>query len=313
MKINIRQIFDNFHPLMKLIFDVLMTLIIFFIFFVIGSKLLSVLYGVGFNAFFGSLSADSDLSILRGAQIMYSFTLFLLPPIFVSFFYSKKTANFFGLNKSALPVSYINVFFLIFAALPIVNYLAVFNGGLHMPESLASVEDIWRKAEANSKVLTEKMLSVDTPKLLILNLIMIALLPAIGEEVFFRGLFQKHLIEWVKNEHLGIFITAFMFSAFHFQFFTFIPRLFLGMVLGYLFVWSKSLWLSIFGHFVNNAMAVIVSYFVFTKTGSLSQQMDTFGADSQTFAYTIFSLIMFSLFMFFIYRKENMKTKKTLK
>ena len=307
MNINFRQIFENFHPLFKLIFDILMSLMVFFILFVLGSKILSLFYGIDSALFFGATNGEPELSVLRTAQILYSISLFLLPPVAISLFYTKKTSSFFGLNKSASTINYLNVFFLIFAALPIVNFLAAFNGGLHLPESMASIEEIWRKAEDSSKALGMKLLSVDTTQLLFVNLFMMAVLPAVGEEIFFRGLFQKHLIEWTKNIHLGIFIAAFLFSAFHFQFFTFIPRLFLGIVLGYLFVWSKSLWLPIFAHFVNNAMAVIASYLIFKKNGSLTQEIDTFGADPQTFMFTLFSLLIFSFLLFFIYRNEKRK------
>ncbi|MBN2892843.1 MAG: CPBP family intramembrane metalloprotease [Bacteroidales bacterium] len=308
MQIKVRQIFDDLHPLVKLIFDTLMVLVLFFIFFSIGSIILAGIFNLNTAEFLATLSKSEDLDMVRVSQIMYSIVLFLIPPIIVSFFYSRKTFSFFGLNKSALPVSYFNVIFLILATLPIVNYMALFNGGLNLPASLSGLEEIWRNAEENAKQLTEKMMSTDSVKYLIINLIMLAVLPAIGEEIFFRGLFQKHFIEWTKNEHIGIFVTAFLFSAIHFQFYTFLPRLFLSMVLGYLFVWSKSLWLPIFAHFVNNATAVIITFVVFKQTHSLSTDIDSFGTDSNTLIYTFVSIAMFFFLMYSIYRNEKRKS-----
>jgi membrane protease YdiL (CAAX protease family) len=95
---------------------------------------------------------------------------------------------------------------------------------------------------------------------MILNLITIALIPAIAEEMIFRGVFQKIFNNLFKSGHIAIWVTAFIFSAIHFQFFGFIPRFILGLVFGYLFYWSGSLWLSIISHFVNNAFPVIMAY-----------------------------------------------------
>ena len=89
---------------------------------------------------------------------------------------------------------------------------------------------------------------------------MLAVLPAIGEELIFRGVFQKIFYDFFKSGHMAIWVTAFLFSALHFQFYGFIPRLILGLVFGYLFFWSGTLWLPVLSHFVNNAVPVIGVY-----------------------------------------------------
>lgn len=310
MKIDIRQTFTDFHPLIKLIFDVLMVILIFVIVFMIGSMISASVQGITTDEFLGNMSKSDNPNVVRFSQLLSSASLFLIPPIIVSFFYSRNTFKFFGLNKSAFPVNYFNIIFLIMTSLPIVNALAMFNDGIHLPGVLSGLEEVFRSSGEKAKVLQEKLLATSDVNDLIFNLIVFALMPALGEEIFFRGLFQKHLIEWTKNEHIGVFIAAIVFSAFHFQFSNFIPILFLGIVLGYLYVWSKSLWLPIFAHFVNNSMAVVASFFYFKKTNSLDMKIDSFGANSETFLYTIFSLLMFSLIMFFIYRNEKRKSLK---
>jgi membrane protease YdiL (CAAX protease family) len=88
--------------------------------------------------------------------------------------------------------------------------------------------------------------------------IIIALLPAIGEEVCFRSILQRIIIQITRNAMSGILITAFIFSALHFQFEGFLPRMFLGFMLGYLYWYSGSIWTSMLAHFVNNAVQVVV-------------------------------------------------------
>jgi membrane protease YdiL (CAAX protease family) len=87
-----------------------------------------------------------------------------------------------------------------------------------------------------------------------------ALLPAIFEEFLFRGTLQPFFTKWFANKHLAIILTAFIFSAIHFQFFGFIPRFLLGIYLGYLLVWGKSLWLPIIAHLMHNAVSIIFDY-----------------------------------------------------
>jgi membrane protease YdiL (CAAX protease family) len=108
---------------------------------------------------------------------------------------------------------------------------------------------------------------------MILNLFIIAILPAVGEEFFFRGVLQKILIKLFKSGHVGIWVTAFIFSAIHFQFFGFVPRFILGLIFGYLFFWSGTLWLPVISHFINNAVPVIMAYI---------QGMEKFNAPTDT-------------------------------
>ena len=94
------------------------------------------------------------------------------------------------------------------------------------------------------------------------NILIIAVIPALGEELLFRGVIQQLFLKWNGKVHLSIWLTAFIFSAVHMQFLGFFPRLILGAVLGYMLVWSGSLWLPIIAHFTNNAFAVVVTYFI---------------------------------------------------
>ena len=93
-----------------------------------------------------------------------------------------------------------------------------------------------------------------------MGLIVIALLPAIGEELVFRGMFQNEFFRGTRNIHLSIWVSAIIFSAIHFQFYGFVPRLLLGALFGYLYYWSGTLLIPMFAHFFNNAFGVIMIY-----------------------------------------------------
>jgi membrane protease YdiL (CAAX protease family) len=115
----------------------------------------------------------------------------------------------------------------------------------------------------------------------------------------FRGLLQRLLKEWLGNIHFAIFMAAFLFSAMHMQFYGFFPRMLLGIMFGYLFYWSGSLWVPICAHFINNGSAVIFSYL--GQRGLLSGNYEDFGATENVFLILMSGLIIPVLF-FFIYR-----------
>ena len=88
---------------------------------------------------------------------------------------------------------------------------------------------------------------------------MVAMIPAIGEELLFRGVLQKQLIKGLGNAHVAIILTAVIFSAFHLQFLGFFSRALLGMLFGYLYYWSKNMWYPILTHFTNNGLALLLA------------------------------------------------------
>jgi membrane protease YdiL (CAAX protease family) len=96
---------------------------------------------------------------------------------------------------------------------------------------------------------------------LTINIFILAVIPSIAEEMIFRGILQQILCRVFKSGHIGIWLTAILFSAIHLQFFGFLPRLILGLSFGYLFFWSRNLWLPVIAHFINNFIPVMMTFF----------------------------------------------------
>lgn len=107
-----------------------------------------------------------------------------------------------------------------------------------------------------------KILQMDSFLDLFVNLIIIALLPAIGEELLFRGIVQKELVARIKNHHLAIVLASIIFSGVHLQIQGFLPKFFIGLVLGYAYYWTKSIWYPMILHFINNGMQTLILFFV---------------------------------------------------
>jgi membrane protease YdiL (CAAX protease family) len=144
---------------------------------------------------------------------------------------------------------------------PVIEWFSVVNQHLVLPGWMSSIETWMRNSEDQANNLTVAFLSASGIRGLVSNLFMVAVLPAIGEELLFRGLLQRLIKRMTGSSHWGIWITAALFSALHLQFFGFLPRLLLGALFGYLLEWTGTLWLPMIAHFINNATGVLVYFF----------------------------------------------------
>ena len=144
---------------------------------------------------------------------------------------------------------------------PIASLLSRWNEQMVLPEAFRDLETTMRTMEDAAMETTALILSVDTIGGLLLNLLVVALLAAVTEELFFRGVLQQLLREWFRSGHAAVWVAAAIFSLIHFQFYGFLPRMLLGALLGYLFLYSRNLWIPILFHFTNNATVILLHYF----------------------------------------------------
>lgn len=150
---------------------------------------------------------------------------------------------------------------LVFSALPFISYTVHWNENLVLPSFLADFEQWAILKEQQIKALTIFLTDFQSDGEFMLALFVVAVIPAVGEEFLFRGIIQQKLKVVFGNIHVAIWLTGFLFSAFHFQFYGLIPRMLLGVLFGYIFYWSNSLWLPILAHFINNGYMLTVLYF----------------------------------------------------
>jgi uncharacterized protein len=161
---------------------------------------------------------------------------------------------------------------------------------------MSSVEIWMQDSEKQANQVTEAFLSTSSLITVFSNIVMIAILPALGEELLFRGIVQQLIKKIAGNAHAAIWISAAIFSALHMQFFGFLPRMVLGAMFGYMLEWSGTLWLPIIAHFVNNATAVIAYYLM--QKGLIGNGIDKTGTSSDGSSYLVLVSIIF-LFVFF--------------
>lgn len=234
-------------------------------------------------------------------QISSQIFTFVIPPIWYAKLVKDNPMSSLGIKKVSYHWFLIG-FLMMYAILPLNNVFAEWNAGLKLPESMSGIEELIKEMYESSAVILEKMLNVDTFGGLVINLIMIAGLAALGEELLFRSVIQTSLIKICKNAHVGIIIASAIFSFIHFDFYAFIPRLVLGLLLGYMFYFSGSIWVSMFMHFVNNATAVVIYYL--NNINVTNIDVETFG-QTPLLPLLISIVLMVALFWYAIKRMKN--------
>jgi hypothetical protein len=200
------------------------------------------------------------LQAARIVQISSQFGLFIFPPVAWVYLFTRNRRHALGWTSEFNHQLILPAILLMFAALPLIHWLSEVNHSIHFPASLSELEQWLKEKEADAEKLTSLFLNVSTIEALLINLFMIAIIPAIGEELVFRSVLQPILVKLFRNAHLGIIIGSLLFSLLHFQFYGLLPRFILGLFLGYLYYWSGSIVIPMIMHFVNNGAAVLVFY-----------------------------------------------------
>lgn len=235
----------------------------------VGLSLMILLVLAGLQVFGSDLTvldkaaaslSTRDFAFLRYLLIIQDLSLLFIPSIIILSLLKPDDND--GLTELKLPQwkEAGQVIILTFCLFPVTNFTGQINSAMHLPGWLSGVEQWMIDKEDQADNLIDTLVSSNTLRTMLTNLLIIALIPAVAEELIFRGVFQKILTGLFRSGHLAIWVTAFIFSAIHFQFFGFIPRFILGLVFGYLFFWSGTLWLPVLSHFINNAFPVILTY-----------------------------------------------------
>jgi hypothetical protein len=237
---------------------------IFFITTFLGMLLAIPLFNLSLKEINELIINDLDSAnnaFIKYIQAVQSIGFFVLPGwIFwhiFSYNVSKTTSHKSKINEA---LTYILIFLTVISLVPVINLLMRWNSSLQFPSYLSDLENTLQNLEENAARITEKILSGESLHQYLINVFIIAVLPAVGEEFIFRGVLQRLLTDWIKHGFIAILFTSLIFSAFHLQFYGFIPRLLLGMYFGYLYYWSKNIWLVIWAHFLNNALAVTLFF-----------------------------------------------------
>ncbi len=278
----------------------------FLAFFIISAVVAIPLFGMeSFSSIVNSsVSMDeNNIPFLKYIQVVQSIGLFIIPSLILAYLFGGQISEYLKTNKTPQLRSAIVAIAIILVSSPMINMLAELNSKLALPEFLSGLENWMRASEDSANEITQLFLKTDSIWGLLFNIFMIGIIPAIGEELLFRGIIQRIFTDWTKNYHWGIWISAILFSALHLQFYGFIPRAILGAIFGYMLVWSGNLWFPIIAHFVNNSTAVIAYYLY--NGGTISVDPDKIGTGSEYQIAGIISTIIVAVLFWNFYKLER--------
>ncbi|HEY0108597.1 MAG TPA: CPBP family intramembrane glutamic endopeptidase [Fibrella sp.] len=237
----------------------------------LGALAATLVVGAGAMASGGSIGSVTELIKNPSAapngwwwlmivQALSHVSTFLFPSLLYWFTVDRRRLDDFSGQPAYRVAGWALVVLLTIAFMPVNGLIIEFNQTLKLPESLAPLERWMRAKEDQMAGLTKFLTTFRTVPQLLMALLTIAIIPGIGEEVLFRGILQRKFIVWTGSIHLGIWLAAALFSAIHLQFYGFVPRMLLGAMFGYLYVWSGNLWVPILAHFVNNGFTVFMLF-----------------------------------------------------
>lgn len=246
----------------------------------------------------------SEIELQRIMQVVSTVLMFGAPAL--AYAYTSKSGLLHSLKADNIGSwhSWLMLLIFIVSAIPTVNCISAINENIHFPESMSIIEQSLRNNHEKIAMLTEQMLSCDNFSDLMINVLIIGLIPALCEELFFRGCVQNSLSRHM-NIHASIWITSIIFSVLHFQFFAFLPRFIMSAAYGYILHRSGSLWLTITAHFINNSSIVIMHFL--NRQYSADINYDTWGAGNDEFVFAIagFALAIFAISRMIPYTKET--------
>jgi len=297
-------------PITRLLLFIAILIVFMFIGGIITTIGVMTYYNIPFTELSSFISDYSNQDNITGLGIINAGTQvfgFLLASILFMYIFGKASVNGFWLKLTGILILLSPIVMIL--ANPIIGLSMELNNFL-IPEG-SWLETIFKPMEEKAAEATEAFLHMPDTGKRFRNLILIALIPAVCEEFVFRGVLQSQFAKWTKNVHYGVWISAFFFSAIHMQFYGFIPRMLMGGLLGYLLVWSGSIWAPIIAHFTNNGLAVLASYYVQHQPGLTDE---IFEEQTSTLPVVIVGLILFglSLWLFWKNSKWNLIKKEYL-
>lgn len=259
--------------------------------------------------------AESDVSDASPEYMLYmkillivsSLSTFMIPALWLQ--HKERQFNYFPTYRLQSYIPYILTFCFLLSFAPLMNKIGEWNMNMKLPESWGALEAWMRESEDKMAALTKRIVMDPTWTGLLINTVVLALIPAIAEEFFFRGALQGILLRWFGSNGVAIWVTAIIFSAIHFQFYGFLPRMVLGLFFGYLLVWSGNIWLPIFAHFVNNFSVTLIA-FIYTRQGKTYEELQMID-DYPIFLYLasipVSAYIGWRVYTYFKNKNKNME------
>lgn len=303
-----KALLAGLRPAEKFLFSVVILFILLLVFQFLGAFLAAWIYGFSVTDILVLRTYEDPKYVAASKliQMLGSVGTFIIPALLFSYLFEGDLFSFYKFRNPTGMTPMLLVILMMVSVIPFINYMAEINLKMEVP--IRALDQQLRSLESLAEEMMVAFTATKSFWGLLVNLLMIGVIAAVGEELIFRGLIQSLLRDMIKNIHVAILITALFFSAFHFQFFSFLPRFVLGLILGYMMYYGQSIWYPILAHFVNNAMGVI--YYYFNSRGSADDMLEEIGTSTLIPMAAVISLALFLLFaVLWYYQVERLTSQ----
>ncbi|MEJ7610406.1 MAG: CPBP family intramembrane glutamic endopeptidase [Ferruginibacter sp.] len=220
------------------------------------------------DAVMKAILAPGNVNMARLMQALGTLFLLFIPAVLWSWVSNGKNMFWLGFSKyisgRQLILGFLIIFTAAFAAAPLADLSKWIVG--HFPSLDATAKKMEEQYTQQALALSDLRGWGDY----LIALVIMAFLPAMFEEVFFRGALQNLLVKWLRKPVVGILITSLIFSLIHLSVYLFLSRFVLGIALGLMFHLTKNIWITVIAHFLNNAIALSQLFFAAKTTGKKS-------------------------------------------
>lgn len=292
--------------MLKALFFLLIVLVMASLGNAVAFALAALVFNLDANTILASLKSSlsaEDAPLLQFINVANQIVTFLGAALVFRVLFGSAAVQGFWLRKPNSAIVLVPLLALF--ALPLIQAAFEVNQSL-IPEG-SSLEALLKPGEELAERMTEALLTMPDLSALLVNLFVVALVPAFCEEIAFRGVLQTQLAKGFRNPHVAIWVSAFLFSFIHFQFYGFIPRMLLGAFFGYLLIHTGSLWAPIAAHFVNNAVAVGSHYILTKNPDSLIESLEE---PAQNSNLVLIAAGLFTLFFWLVLQRSVWPTIK---
>lgn len=303
---NLKGILSKLSPAGRLLLFFGIVLLSMGVFMLLGFASVDWIFGINLTlnqSYLEDLGNPNVIPVLKYLQVVTDFAVMIVPSLLAALLYYLPGKKFLHLTTLPKIKSVFLVVFVVLSATPLINFFLDLNQRMQLPSFLKPLEDALKAYEQNAAELTEIFLKTESIPGLILNFLIVALLPAVAEELFFRGALQSLLADMFRNKFTPVILSALLFSAIHMQFYGFVPRFMLGLYFGFLLLWSGSLWLPVAAHFVNNAAAVFFAWYV--QKNNLPLNPDSLGTEQGDLIWVASSVVLVTVFSIAIRQNEK--------
>jgi len=296
---------SRLHPVVNL----LLLVVLMFAAFCVAGFLIGVLgnlfYGVGLfglgNVTQNPAAHPHGWAISMMSQGLLLFVGFAGAALALVALLGYRWADYFMPRRPVAGVWLLAAAAIILASIPAMSVLVSWNAKAHFPAFLHDLELQARELEDRAQVLTKFLTRFNSTTRFLVGVLVIAVVPAISEELVFRGVIQRNLVQWFGSRHAGVWLAAAIFSAIHFQFFGFVPRFVLGLILGYLYEWSGNILVPMVAHFTQNAFQLLLLYV--QQRDWTATSFDPDSTDSLPWPWVLASVLVTGYLLYWLHQR----------